>query len=144
MTIQATSQLSSYLPAGAPPAASPSSLQTLQNEAGQAAPADDARLKEVFHQFVGETFFHQLIKSMRSTLGKPAYFHGGQAEEIFQSQLDQHLVSDLANNAGLQFSEDLYDLFRLQLRDANSAQAQNQNEPHSPGTATETLLERKA
>ena len=37
-------------------------------------------LREKFTQFVGETFYGQMIKSMRSTVGKPAYFHGGQAE----------------------------------------------------------------
>jgi len=116
MTIQATSQLSSYLPAGAPPAASPSSLQTLQNEAGQAAPADDARLKEVFHQFVGETFFHQLIKSMRSTLGKPAYFHGGRAEEVFQGRLDQMLSEQMAEKSAEQIAGPMYELFQLNRR----------------------------
>ena len=33
-----------------------------------------------------------MLKAMRSTVDKPAYFHGGQAEEVFRSQLDQHLA----------------------------------------------------
>src|ERR1700754_2455592 len=46
-------------------------------------------LKSTFTQFVGETFFSQMIKSMRSTVGEAAYFNGGQAEKVFQGQLDQ-------------------------------------------------------
>ena len=46
---------------------------------------DKDELREKFTQFVGETFFGQMIKSMRSTVGKPAYFHGGQAEEAFRA-----------------------------------------------------------
>ena len=57
--------------------------------------ADAEEVQQTFRQFVGEAFFGQLMKSMRSTLGKPAYFHGGQAEEIFRSQLDQTLAEHM-------------------------------------------------
>ncbi|MDZ4657579.1 MAG: rod-binding protein [Bythopirellula sp.] len=51
---------------------------------------DDAKeVRDTFRKFVGEAFFGQMLKAMRSTQGKPAYFHGGQGEEVFQSQLDQ-------------------------------------------------------
>ena len=51
---------------------------------------DDAtEVRDTFRKFVGEAFFGQMLKSLRSTQGKPAYFHGGQGEEVFQSQLDQ-------------------------------------------------------
>jgi peptidoglycan hydrolase FlgJ len=46
-------------------------------------------VRDTFRKFVGEAFFGQMLKAMRSTQGKPAYFHGGRAEEVFQSQLDQ-------------------------------------------------------
>ena len=46
-------------------------------------------VQDAFRRFVGEAFFGQMLKSMRSTQGKPAYFHGGRAEEVFQGQLDQ-------------------------------------------------------
>ena len=45
-----------------------------------------------FTQFVGEAFYGQMLKSMRSTVGKPAYFNGGHAEEVFQGQLDQTMA----------------------------------------------------
>ena len=46
-------------------------------------------VQETFRTFVGEAFFGQLLKAMRSTQGKPAYFHGGHAEDVFRGQLDQ-------------------------------------------------------
>ena len=65
-------------------------------------------LREKFTQFVGETFYGQMIKSMRSTVGKPAYFHGGQAEEVFQGQLDQKLAEHLTEATADQFAEPLF------------------------------------
>jgi peptidoglycan hydrolase FlgJ len=50
---------------------------------------DAEEVRDTFRQFVGEAFFGQMLKAMRSTQGKPAYFHGGHAEEVFQGQLDQ-------------------------------------------------------
>jgi flagellar protein FlgJ len=52
---------------------------------------DAKEVQKTFRMFVGESFFGQMLKSMRSTQGKPAYFHGGQSEEVFQGQLDQEL-----------------------------------------------------
>ena len=75
-----------------------------------------SELKEAFQGFVGETFFQMMLKSMRTMHDKPAYMHGGQAEDIFQSQLDQKMASDLAQNSGATFTSDLYELFQLQLR----------------------------
>lgn len=65
-------------------------------------------LPEAFDQFVGDTFFRQMLKSMRSTAGKPAFLHGGQAEEIFQSQLDEVLITDMAKATHDSFSGELF------------------------------------
>lgn len=65
-------------------------------------------LPEAFDQFVGDTFFRQMLKSLRSTTGKPAYFHGGQAEEIFQSQMDELLITDMVKATRDSFSADLF------------------------------------
>lgn len=74
-----------------------SSLKSLRPEAPTAKQqvAKAKEVQETFRTFVGESFFGQLMKSMRSTQGKPAYFHGGQAEEVFQSQLDQTLAQEM-------------------------------------------------
>jgi len=78
-----------------------------------AGTADDAALREAFDRFVGETFFGQMLKSMRKTVDKPAYFHGGQAEEIFQQQLDQVLAEKIAKAEASSFTGAMYKLFTL-------------------------------
>ena len=92
----------------------------LAEPATQAAPPPDVtsskdtpKLRKVFQEFVGETFFHQLMKEMRKTVGKPAYFHGGRGEEVFQSQLDQTLVEKVSKASGKTFTEPMYKLFLL-------------------------------
>jgi flagellar protein FlgJ len=78
------------------------------------APAgDEARLRQAFNSFVGQAFFGQLLSAMRKTVGQPAYFHGGHAEEIFQQQLDQILGEKLAERSGKTFSEPMFALFKL-------------------------------
>lgn len=66
------------------------------------------QLKEAYTDFVGKTFFGQMVKSMRSTVGKPAYFHGGQTEEVFRSQLDQHLVDHMSAASADQFAKPMF------------------------------------
>src|SRR5262245_27097717 len=65
-------------------------------------------LKEKFTQFVGETFYGQMIKSMRATVGKAAYFDGGQAEQAFQGQLDQYLSQHLTEATADRFAEPMF------------------------------------
>jgi hypothetical protein len=65
-------------------------------------------LPEAFDQFVGDTFFRQMLKSLRATTGKPAFLHGGQAEEIFQSQLDEVIITDMVKATRNSFTGDLF------------------------------------
>ena len=71
--------------------------------------APSAELRERFTQFVGEAFFGQMIKAMRATTGKPAYFHGGRAEEVFQGQLDQKLAEHLTEASAERFAEPMFE-----------------------------------
>jgi Rod binding domain-containing protein len=71
--------------------------------------AEQNELRERFTQFVGEAFFGQMIKAMRSTVGKPAYFHGGRAEEVFQGQLDQKLAEHLTEASAARFAEPMFE-----------------------------------
>jgi hypothetical protein len=71
-------------------------------------------LRQTFESFVGQTFFGQLLRAMRKTQNKPAYFHGGRAEEIFQQQLDQVVAERLAEACGEQFAGPMFELFSLQ------------------------------
>jgi peptidoglycan hydrolase FlgJ len=71
---------------------------------------DSPELKEAFTDFVGQSFFGELVKQMRATLNKPAFFHGGMGEDIFQSQLDQVLVERISETSAKTFSDPMYEL----------------------------------
>ena len=70
-------------------------------------------LREVFDQFVGETFYNQMLKAMRQTVDKPAYLHGGRAEEVFQNQLDQLLSERMSQATAQSFTGPMFELFQL-------------------------------
>jgi hypothetical protein len=75
-------------------------------------------VREKFTQFVGEAFYGQMFKAMRSTVGKPAYFHGGRAEEAFQGQLDQTMAEELTRTTATKFAEPMFERQFPQLADA--------------------------
>ena len=56
------------------------------------------------------------LDSMRKTVGKPAYMHGGRTEEVFQKQLDQIMVEDLTESSAGEIADPMYELFQLQRR----------------------------
>lgn len=70
-------------------------------------------LKEAFNDFVGETFFSELIKAYRSTQQPSAYFNGGRAEEIFQGQFDQLMAEELSHSSAEQIADPMFELFML-------------------------------
>lgn len=70
-------------------------------------------LQKSFQDFVGQTFFGQMIASMRSTQEDVPYFNGGRAEKIFQGQLDQVLSEELSNSSASTFSDPMFKLFQL-------------------------------
>lgn len=74
---------------------------------------DSPELREAFDDFVGQSFFSQLLSQMRKTVGKPAYFHGGMGEELFQGRLDEVLVEHLSEASGDTFSKPMFDLFMM-------------------------------
>ena len=86
-----------------------SSLSALQTPRGE---HEKPTTKEAFQDFVAGTFYKQMLKSLRQSHDKPAYFHGGQAEEMFRSQLDQQVAEDLARTQGAAFADPLYDSFQ--------------------------------
>ncbi len=78
-------------------------------------PSDPA-LRKAFQDFVGQTFYSQMLGAMRKTVGPPAYFHGGRAEEVFQAQLDQVLAEKMSDASAATFAEPMYQLFTLPRR----------------------------
>ncbi|GHT26072.1 hypothetical protein FACS18942_02770 [Planctomycetales bacterium] len=71
---------------------------------------EDKRFKEVLHQFVGQTLFGQMLKSMRASQKKNPYFDGGRAEEIFQGQLDAVLTDQMTKSTSRSLSDPMYKL----------------------------------
>lgn len=66
-------------------------------------------VKEKFTQFVGETFYGQMFKAMRSTVGKPAYMYGGRGEEVFQNQLDQTMSQQMTKATASKFADPMFE-----------------------------------
>lgn len=91
-----------------------SAVSALRGGAAPQAPeAPDGELRKAFDQFIGEVFYGQLMKAMRSTQQKPAYFHGGRGEELFQEQLDQTLVEHMTEAQRPSFTDSMFELFQL-------------------------------
>ncbi len=66
-------------------------------------------LRDTFSSTFGTMLFGQMMKAMRSTVGEPAYFHGGQAEEMFRGQLDQLLSEKMADASGERFVKPMFE-----------------------------------
>ncbi len=86
----------------------------LSQPLGEDADASTPELKEAFTDFVGQTLFGSMLSSMRKTVGKPAYMHGGRTEEVFQQQMDQLIVEDLTEASADTMAGPMFDLFNMQ------------------------------
>ncbi|MEN0110495.1 MAG: hypothetical protein AAF805_07195 [Planctomycetota bacterium] len=100
-------QLSSIASLGQPSAAKPQGLSAPGLSNSKNDPRAAAELREAYTQFVGETLFGSMLKAARKTVGEPAYFHGGMAEEQFQARLDAQWAADLAKSSG-SFAQGLF------------------------------------
>jgi len=83
------------------------------SDAGPGTARDDSELHKAFTDFVGQTLFGRLIASMRATQQEPAYMDGGQAEKIFQGQLDQVLAEEMTESSADTSADQMYELFRM-------------------------------
>jgi Rod binding domain-containing protein len=90
-------------------------MSPVPSVAAASSPNASPQLEDAFRQVVGNVFYGELLKSLRQTLGKPAYIHGGQAEELFQSQLDHYVVEDLASRENGPWMNSLLQQFLRQL-----------------------------
>lgn len=89
------------------------SPQGLASQLTDDAVEEPSELREAFDNFVGQTFFQQMLSAMRKTVDKPAYFHGGRTEEVFQNQLDQVLSEHMTEAAAADFTDPLFELYSL-------------------------------
>ena len=85
----------------------------LTSESGTSDPSE---IQEAFTDFVGQTLFGSMLASMRKSVGKPAYMHGGRTEEVFQKQMDQKIVEELTEASADQIAQPMFELFNLQRR----------------------------
>ena len=81
----------------------------------------EQKVRTAFQTFVAGTFYKQMFKSLRKMTKPPAYFHGGQAEEMFRSQMDQEVSENLAKRQGDALSGPMYHAFAQRLRIAQAA-----------------------
>lgn len=72
-------------------------------------------LKAKFQEFVSGTFYKTLLAAMRKTVSGKSLVHGGRAEEIFRSRLDQTITDQLATAKGSALSDKLFEQFVRQI-----------------------------
>jgi flagellar protein FlgJ len=65
------------------------------------------KLKELSIEFES-IFVHQMIKTMRATVGKSHLYHGGMAEDIYQEMLDKEYAKSMAENKDFGIAEIVY------------------------------------
>lgn len=91
-----------------------SSVSTASS-AGSDLASREPEVKKVFQEFAAGTFYREMLGSLRKGTGKPAYFHGGYAEDVFRSEMDRHIADDLAAKHGEAFAGPLYENFAQQV-----------------------------
>ncbi|MCP4886614.1 MAG: hypothetical protein GY904_08365 [Planctomycetaceae bacterium] len=88
--------------------------QTGAKSTGAKSTEASHELEEAFTDFVGQTLFGSMLASMRKTVGKPAYMHGGRTEEVFQKQLDEIMVEELTEASAKDIAQPMFELFQMQ------------------------------
>ncbi|TWU23911.1 hypothetical protein Pla52o_18340 [Novipirellula galeiformis] len=91
-----------------------SASSTLDQHSVSQSPQQPANeTQEAFTDFVGQTLFGSMLDSMRKSVGKPAYMHGGRTEEVFQQQMDQLIVEDLTEASAGAIADPMFQLFQM-------------------------------
>jgi len=75
-----------------------------------------SEVEPVFQAFVAGTCYCEMLKSLHAMHDKPAYLHGGQAEELFQSQLDQVIAGQMAKEHGAALVGPLFEAFQREVK----------------------------
>ena len=76
----------------------------------------ERKVKQTFQEFVGKTFYSQMLSAMRKTQDPPEYMNGGRAEEIFQGQLDQELSGYLSEASADRLAGPMFEVFLAGMR----------------------------
>jgi Rod binding domain-containing protein len=110
------------------------SLSALTSTAANPNSSPDS-FQRTFQESVGGLIFGEMLKSMWSTVGEPAYIHGGQAEKMFRAELNRELSTQFASNHGGEMVRELFDRFA-----AGVKARQNPPEGISGGAQTSPLV----
>lgn len=65
------------------------------------------KLKELSKEFES-IFIHQMLKTMRATVGKSSLYHGGMSEDIYQGMLDQEYAKSMSKEKNFGIAEKVY------------------------------------
>ncbi len=115
MEISSTNTFALFNQQAAATTALPSALSSESATDIEAAAGNETdATREAFDQFVGGTFYKQMLSEMQKSVGKPAFMHGGKAEEMFRSELNSHLADKMAASSGKQLTGAMFELFQLQ------------------------------
>src|SRR5690349_18088356 len=102
-------------------AISPITAATSSTASGAAS--EPSPLQAKFQEAVGGILFGEMLKSLRKGVGKPAYLHGGQGEDMFQAQMDQLVAENLAKSHGGALVKNLYPRFLVDHPESASKQS---------------------
>jgi len=72
-------------------------------------------LREAVEQLVSNALIMPLLKQMRADPFQTDLFHGGQGEQVFGAQLDQHIADRMTKKAGLPIVDVIYNRFAERL-----------------------------
>src|SRR5258708_1858509 len=106
-----------FAPASLPTGSAASFLAELQSQGGTKVktPAKgQLAVREKFQDFVGGTFYKEMLKALRAAQKPSKYLHGGQAEKIFQGQMDQQIAEDLAHQYAGHLAAPLFESYSRQ------------------------------
>jgi len=105
------------------------------DNAGGAAGGDDAELRQIVGEFVGNVFYGTLLRQMEQSNIKGEYMHGGRGEEIFQSQLHMEYAKRLGRAPGDPIADRMYEAMTRGKRQAEARAAKTGGEQGDATTA---------
>lgn len=73
------------------------------------SPEEQSEARRLFREFSGKAIFGQMLATMRKSLDKSPYFHGGRTEEVFQEQLDHKMVEEMTKKSAERFLDPMFE-----------------------------------
>ena len=88
-------------------------------------------VREKFQDFVGGTFYKEMLKALRAAQKPSKYLNGGQAEKIFQGQMDQQIAEDLARQFAGHLADPLFENYSRQAQAGSSPSSGTSEAAHA-------------